>query len=158
ENRHRHQGAVAVNQNRGYTSALRWFRVTPPSHGTPDAPPAPSASGLSSAARERRDAARELATQPRSIEHAVSAYREAAALAALDEAVVLEYARFLIKNSLGTAAEEVLGLSLARNGAQIDALELYLELLRELDFPAGRASWAMRRLEADIAMAPEEHR
>lgn len=80
------------------------------------------------------------------------------ALSSLDEAVLLEYARFLIRTSRGSAAEEVLGLSLARNGAQVDAIELYLELLRELDLPTGRASWAAARLDADIAAAPAQHR
>src|SRR5699024_4333938 len=67
-------------------------------------------------------------------------------------------ARFLIRISRGSTAEEVLALSLASNGAQVEALELYLELVRELDLPGQRSTWALSRLSADIAAHPAEHR
>src|SRR5699024_7137549 len=154
EDHHRHQGALAMTQHRGYTSALRWFRAKP----TNVEQPTTDSTGLSSAAHERLSEAREIAARSDSAENALAAYREAVALAKFDASVVLEYARFLIKNSRGTSAEDVLALSLARNGAQVDALELYLELVRELDLPMDRTSWALGRLEADIEKSPTEHR
>ena len=143
-----------MNQNRGYASALRWFRTKP--NSLEELPAGPSA--LSAAAQERLEVARALAASSTSAEKALATYREAAAQASLDAAVMLEYARFLIKNSRGTSAEEVLALSLARNGAQVDALELYLELVRELDLPANRSSWALERLQTDIPHALTEQR
>ncbi|WP_157697089.1 glycosyltransferase [Brachybacterium avium] len=71
---------------------------------------------------------------------------------------MLDHARFLISRSRGSAAEEVLALALARNGALIDALELYFELVRELDIPRARTAWAMDRLRADIDSHPESRR
>lgn len=71
---------------------------------------------------------------------------------------MLEYARYLITHSHGSAAEEVLALSLGADGAQIDALELYLELVRELELPVSRSTWALDRLCADIAANPAAHR
>ncbi|MFC7375403.1 glycosyltransferase [Brachybacterium sp. GCM10030268] len=102
--------------------------------------------------------ARRAAERPEQFETALVAYRDAAAASTFDGQVLLEYTRFLIRHSRGSTAEEVLALSLARNGAQVDALELYLELVRELELPAQRASWALDRLSADIAEAPEAHR
>ncbi|WP_133249843.1 glycosyltransferase [Brachybacterium endophyticum] len=102
--------------------------------------------------------ARELAGTPSSTEQALLAYREAAAGSVFDQPVLLEYARFLIGHARGSSAEEVLALSLARNGAQVDAIELYFELLRELDLPSDRREWALRRLAADIEAAPDQHR
>ncbi|WP_137769748.1 glycosyltransferase [Brachybacterium sp. SGAir0954] len=72
--------------------------------------------------------------------------------------MLLEYARYLISVNHGSTAEEVLALSLAGNGAQVDALELYLELVRELELPTERAGWSLGRLSADIAAHPQEHR
>src|SRR5699024_3984102 len=157
--RHRHQGAVAVTEHRGYISALRWFRAKP---ADVEHPPTES-TGTNDTARARLAEdqvaqARALAARSETVEEARAAYREAVALAEFDATVVLEYARFLIKNSRGTSAEEVLALSLARNGAQVDALELYLELVRELDLRPSRAAWALERLQADIDLAPAEHR
>ena len=40
----------------------------------------------------------------------------------------------------------------------IDGLELYFELIRELDLPAERSSWALSRLRAGIAGDPSAHR
>ncbi|MGO1258836.1 MAG: glycosyltransferase, partial [Brachybacterium sp.] len=91
-------------------------------------------------------------------EEAVNAYREAVAGSGLEAVIALEYARYLIRKSFGSSAEEVLALSLARDGAQPDALEIYMELVRELDLPATRRTWALQRLEQDIADSPNEHR
>ncbi|MFC7457052.1 glycosyltransferase [Brachybacterium sp. GCM10030267] len=102
--------------------------------------------------------ARAAAERPDRPETALAAFREASAASGFDDAVMLEYARFLIRKSRGSTAEEVLGLALARNGAQIDALELYLELVRELDLPTARSAWALRRLEEDLSGHPEAHR
>jgi len=148
-----------VTEHRGYISALRWFRAKP---ADVEHPPTES-TGTNDTARARLAEdqvaqARALAARSETVEEARAAYREAVALAEFDATVVLEYARFLIKNSRGTSAEEVLALSLARNGAQVDALELYLELVRELDLRPSRAAWALERLQADIDLAPAEHR
>lgn len=91
-------------------------------------------------------------------EKALPRFREAVAASGFDGKVLLEYARFLVRNSRGSTAEEVLALSLAQNGAQVDALELYLELVRELELPTERNAWALGRLSADIAAHPAQHR
>src|SRR5699024_12563713 len=85
-------------------------------------------------------------------------FRESVAAAGFGARVLLEYARFLIGISRGSTAEEVLALSLASNGAQVEALQPYLELVRELDLPGQRSTWALSRLSADIAAHPAEHR
>lgn len=105
-----------------------------------------------------REAARTAATSPDRAEEARMLYREAVAASRHDGSLVLEYARFLIARSHGPAAEELLAISLAVDGAQIDALELYLELVRELELPASRSTWALQRMSTDIAASPQEHR
>lgn len=102
--------------------------------------------------------ARSLATQQGRFEHALSAYREAMGAAAWASEVQLEYARFLISHSKGGAAEEVLAQLLARDGAQVEALELYLELVRELELSSRRATWAVGRLAECVADRPDAHR
>src|SRR5699024_10497528 len=91
-------------------------------------------------------------------ESSLPRFRESVAAAGFDPRLMLEYARFLIRISRGSTAEEVLALSLASNGAQVEALELYLEHVRELDLPGQRSTWALSRLSADIAAHPAEHR
>lgn len=117
------------------------------------------------AQQEQRDAVEAILADLRPLTHdvpqaekALPRFREAVAASGFDTRILLEYARFLIRISRGSTAEEVLALSLAQNGAQIDALELYLELVRELELPAERTSWAFSRLSADIAAQPTEHR
>ncbi|GAA1485098.1 glycosyltransferase [Brachybacterium fresconis] len=112
----------------------------------------------SAAAEELLERARALAKDPSSFEQALGTYRDAVEAYDFDATVMLDYARFLIRNSRGSTAEEVLALALARNGALIDALEMYLELVRELDLPAHRATWALNQLRADIAANPASHR
>ena len=112
----------------------------------------------SAAAEELLERARALAKDPSSFEQALGTYRDAVEAYDFDATVMLDYARFLIRNSRGSTAEEVLALALARNGALIDALEMYLDLVRELDLPAHRATWALNQLRADIAANPASHR
>lgn len=101
---------------------------------------------------------RQLAQDASGAEKALPRFREAVAASGFDTKVLLEYARFLVRNSRGSTAEEVLALSLAQNGAQVDALELYLELARELELPTERNAWALGRLSADISAHPAEQR
>ncbi|MDN5896162.1 MAG: glycosyltransferase family 4 protein [Nocardioides sp.] len=102
--------------------------------------------------------ARTLSKSASGFEEALGAYRDAVEASDFDPLGMLDYARFLISNSRGSTAEEVLALALARNGALIDALELYLDLVRELELPVNRATWALNRLRADIAAHPGSHR
>lgn len=102
--------------------------------------------------------AQRLAADPLGFEEALYAYRAAVGASDFDPPVMLEYARFLITNYQGKAAEEVLSLVLARDGSLVDALELYFELVRELDLPSGRITWALERFRADIAGHPDSHR
>lgn len=102
--------------------------------------------------------ARSFSETPATFERALQTYREAVAAAKFEPQIALEHARFLIKNSRGSSAEEILALSLAVDGSQIDALELYFELVRELNLPGTRNTWALRQMQRDIADAPESHR
>lgn len=140
---------MALSQDRSSASAFRWFRRERRQPPVPPSAPAGTAS---------LEQARTLAAKPGQVEPALSAYRAAAADSQFESSVLFEYASFLIKQSRGSAAEEVLALSLAKNGAHVNSLELYLELVRELELPVHRAAWALERLEADIADAPREHR
>ena len=102
--------------------------------------------------------ARQAAQRPETFEKALASFRDATAASGFDASVLLEYARFLISNSRGSTAEEVLALSLASNGAQVDAVELYLELVRELELASSRAGWALNRLAEDVPAVPEAQR
>lgn len=102
--------------------------------------------------------ARQAAQRPEKFEKALASFRDATAASGFDVSVLLEYARFLIGNSRGSTAEEVLALSLASNGAQVDAVELYLELVRELELAPSRAGWALNRLAEDVPGVPEAQR
>ncbi|GAA1489403.1 glycosyltransferase [Brachybacterium sacelli] len=104
------------------------------------------------------ESARAGAKDATAFEQTLGTYREAVEAADFDGSVMLEYARFLIANSQGSTAEEVLALALARNGALIDGLELYLDLVRELDLPSHRVTWALDRLRDDIPEEPAAHR
>src|SRR5699024_8889041 len=74
------------------------------------------------------------------------------------EMVSMEYARFLIHHSQGREAAVILRQILEHNGANIDALELFLELVRELDLPTSHQRWAYKRLGADISAHPSSLR
>lgn len=94
----------------------------------------------------------------KTVDDAIVLFRNAAAQSEFDAQVLLEFARYLIRHSRGSIAEEVLGLSLAQDGAQPDALEAYLDLVRELDLRSTRQRWALSRLEADLSAASGAHR
>lgn len=85
-------------------------------------------------------------------------WRETIAAHSFSPRSLLDYARFLIQQSSGSAAEEILSLPLAQDGTLVDALELYLELVIELQLPESRISWALNRLCADIEQQPAAHR
>jgi glycosyltransferase involved in cell wall biosynthesis len=115
-------------------------------------------SANSAAAGELLERARALAASPSTFEDALGTFRAAVEASEFDARTLLEYSRFLISNSRGSTAEEVLALALTRNGALIDALELYLDLVRELDLPAQRETWALNQLRAGIERDPASHR
>ncbi|ASK65533.1 hypothetical protein CFK39_06450 [Brachybacterium avium] len=141
-------------------------------HRPPQAPDAPVPRGREASAGDPRrsdeqrlvladstdtDDPAALAADPARYEEALARHREFVAQS-FEPTAMLDHARFLISRSRGSAAEEVLALALARNGALIDALELYFELVRELDIPRARTAWAMDRLRADIDSHPESRR
>ncbi|MFL0576517.1 glycosyltransferase family 4 protein [Brevibacterium luteolum] len=115
----------------------------------------PEEAGTSPVASEPPDAVLSLMTGP---EQERINRRSTLASEQFTPSALTDYGRFLIENSQGTVAEEILALSLASNGAQADALELYQELCRELDLPDARWKWALSQLEKNIAAAEREHR
>lgn len=137
-------------------SGFRWRRAD----GRSDAAEAARALRQEQAYRTAKllDDARQAAQRAEGFEKALGSFRDATAASGFDVSVLLEYARFLIKNSRGSTAEEVLALSLASNGAQVDAVELYLELVHELELAPSRAGWALNRLAEDVPDAPEAQR
>ena len=141
------------------SSGFSWFRgqaaASAPAAEAASAAPAPAPGPDPAAALE---AARALAATAETTERALLAYRDAVAVSGFSTPALLEYARFLVRHSRGSAAEEVLALAIAQDGTQIDAIELYLELARELDLPADRTAWIFSRLAADIAAVPAAHR
>ncbi|MGP5086284.1 glycosyltransferase [Brachybacterium tyrofermentans] len=145
-----------MTDSQGSTPRSRWRR----GDGRPEV--AETARALHQEQTERTakllGEARQAAQRPEAFEKALASFRDATAASGFDVSVLLEYARFLIKNSRGSTAEEVLALSLARNGAQIDAVELYLELVRELELAPSRAGWALNRLAEDVPGVPEAQR
>lgn len=70
----------------------------------------------------------------------------------------LEYARYLADRNNSAAAEEVLAGALTTNGANVDALELYLEVHRKRELDASHRTWAFARLQEDMESRPESHR
>lgn len=145
-----------MTETNGSTSGFRWRR----GDGRSDAVEVTRA--LRQEQAERTEAllgeARQAARRPEYFEKALASFRDATAASDFDASVLLEYARFLIGNSRGSTAEEVLALSLASNGAQVDAVELYLELVRELDLAPSRAAWALHRLAEDVPGVPDAQR
>lgn len=145
-----------MTESSGSNSGFRWRRGDVRA-GAADAEQALRQQRTERAA-ELLGEARQAAQQGDGFEKALSAFRDATAASVFDVAVLLEYARFLISNSRGSTAEEVLALSLASNGAQVDAVELYLELVRELELAPSRATWALNRLAQDVPGVPEAQR
>lgn len=145
-----------MTDSQGSTSGSRWRR----GDGRSAAAEADRALREQRAARatELLGEARRAAQRADGFEKALPAFRDAIAASGFDAQALLEYARFLISNSRGSTAEEVLALSLASNGAQVDAVELYLELVRELELEPRRAAWALNRLAQDVPGAPEAQR
>lgn len=145
-----------MTESNDSTSGFRWRR----GDGRSEAAEAARAVRQEQADRTAKllDEAHQAAQKAEGFEKALGSFRDATAVSGFDVSVLLEYARFLIKNSRGSTAEEVLALSLARNGAQIDAVELYLELVRELELAPSRAGWALNRLAEDVPGVPEAQR
>ncbi len=85
-------------------------------------------------------------------------FREAIALAPEWGAPAVEYARHLIARSNSAGAEEVLAASIAVNGANPDAIELFSEVLRRRNRPQRHFRWALGRMVADLAAHPGAHR
>lgn len=145
-----------MTEPNGSNSGFRWRR----DDGRSDAAEVARALRQEQAYRTAKllDDARQAAQRAEGFEKALGSFRDATAASGFNVSVLLEYARFLIKNSRGSTAEEVLALSLASNGAQVDAVELYLELVRELELAPSRAGWALNRLAEDVPDAPEAQR
>src|SRR5699024_437947 len=154
EDRHRHEGAVAVTHGNAPSGTRAWFRGTKvsPEQGVE------RATDRSDALDSLLATVRQLSQSTQGLEAVLPRFRETVAASGYHPKLLLEYARFLIRNSRGSTAEEVLALSLAKDGAQVDALELYLELARELELPTERNAWALERLSTDIPSHPSEHR
>ncbi|MGY5765404.1 glycosyltransferase [Brachybacterium sp. DNPG3] len=148
-------GLAAPSRNAGAPGAGASGPGTPGS-GAPGKgrPVAPEEAARLALLEEARRVAKEAPTH----ERALAGLRDVVARSGFEVTVMLEYARYLVRRSAGGTAEEVLALSLAKDGAQPDALELYLDLVRELDHPDSRRDWALERLAADIAGAPAQQR
>ncbi len=86
------------------------------------------------------------------------AYRELLILTGANTEVLTEYGRFLVESTEARAAEEILALALEANGANVDALELFMAVQGEIKAHSSRQRWALKRLEEDILSAPESHR
>ncbi|WP_193105891.1 glycosyltransferase [Brachybacterium sp. FME24] len=145
-----------MTESNGSTSGFRWRR----GNGRADVVEADRALHQQRTERvtELLGEARQAAQRAEGFEESLASFRDATAASGFDVTVLLEYARFLISNSRGSTAEEVLALSLASNGAQVDAVELYLELVRELELAPNRAAWALNRLAEDVPGVPEAQR
>lgn len=108
-------------------------------------------------ARELLQEARKLAASNQTL-RAEQRFREAVAFAPEWGVAAVEYARYLIASSNSAGAEEVLAATLAHNGANPDAIEIFTEVLRKRDRGEGHLKWAHRRLVADLEAHPEAHR
>lgn len=86
------------------------------------------------------------------------AYRELLVAAGPNSEVLTEFGRFLVESAEARAAEEILALALEVDGANVDALELFMAVQGEIKAHSSRQRWALRRLEEDILSTPEAHR
>lgn len=86
------------------------------------------------------------------------AYRELLVTAGMSTDILTEYGRFLVGMSEARAAEEILALALEVDGANVEALELFLAVQGEINGHSSRQQWALRRLEEDIVTSPKAHR
>src|SRR5699024_8509086 len=150
----RHEGAVAVSQGSSARIGASWFRGGKAAQSREDAALQEQDGSPEAILKDLR----RLSHETSQAESSLPPCRASVAAAGLERRVMLEYARFLIRITRGSTAEEVLALSLASNAAQVAALELYLELVRELDLPGQRSTWALSRLSEDIPAHPAEHR
>ncbi|SJM53317.1 glycosyltransferase [Agrococcus casei] len=101
--------------------------------------------------------AQELATTGKH-SRATPIFREAIHIAPDSGRAAVAFARYLISQSNGAGAEEVLAATLFHNGANPDAVELYVEIANTLDRSTASVDWAMNRLVADLNDHPEAHR
>lgn len=85
-------------------------------------------------------------------------FREAIALDPVWGVASVEYARHLIAASNSAGAEEVLAATIAVNGANPDAIELFSEVLRKRDRSRHHLRWALAHMVADLPHHPEAHR
>lgn len=125
--------------------------------GRSDALPADGSTGRVRATALDHSPAPEVAPES-DVERNRAERRTALASGGFEPSALTAYGRFLIEQTQGTAAEEILALSLAADGAQVEALELYQDLCRELELPDRRWWWALSRLSADIETSAEAHR
>lgn len=89
---------------------------------------------------------------------AAVSFREAIHAAPESGRAAVTFARYLISQANGAGAEEVLAATLLHNGANPDAIELYVEIANTLDRPTTSVKWALNRLVTDLADHPESHR
>ncbi|MGK4066067.1 glycosyltransferase family 4 protein [Rothia sp. HC945] len=86
------------------------------------------------------------------------AYRELLVTTGLNSEVLTHYGRFLVESAEARAAEEILALALEVDGANVDALELFMAVQGEIKAHSSRQRWALNRLEEDILTTPRAHR
>ena len=91
-------------------------------------------------------------------DRAVQLHRRAIAEDLDVDRAYLEYARYLVQRSNSAAAEEVLAAALMTNGANDDALELYLEVARKRELSPAHVSWAFECLQESMMERPDRHR
>lgn len=133
--------------------------MTFPEANTPAQP-----EGRSSGAQKKPDSQRVVlkeALQAANHAHhdqAVLLFRRAIVEDADADRAFLEYSRYLVERQNSAAAEEILAAALAANGANVDALELYLEVARKRELDTTHVTWAFRRLEESLPEHTPSHR
>lgn len=91
-------------------------------------------------------------------DRAVQLHRRAIAEDLDVDRAYLEYARYLVQRSNSAAAEEVLAAALMTNGANDDALELYLEVARKRELSSAHTTWAFEGLQEALPDHLDRHR